>query len=350
MQPSGKSLFVTLLTVCSLATLPVATGRAAESEGGMDHSQHAGHHHMTAEQLATLRAKIELYAGYTDEQIMASMARMQDSEEYLSPAETRDAVGILALGHGYGDIGNGQFKAGYRTVAVEHPTAVALGMSMMDSAHIQKAVNELEAAGAKTIVVLPTEVGQSTSLVRQWHYIFGRIDESSYLDVPRVESGARIVIAQTPTNSPLVGEILADNVKAVSRDPASEAVVLIAHGPEDPDDNVKELANLGRQAETVKRGTGVAEIIYGTLQDDAPPAVRQANVDQLREQMQSLEAKGKRLIVAPVLMTSQGGVTGRIKRDLDGLDYELIDKGITEHALFKTWIEDTVATSVAAAN
>jgi len=344
----SQRLPISLLAACLLVSVAGTPARAAETETGMDHSQHAGHHQMTAEQLATLRAKIELYAGYTDEQIMDSMARMQDSEEYLSPAETRDAIGILGLGHGYGDIGNAQFKAGYRTVAVERPTAVALGMSMMDSAHIQKAVNELEAAGAKTIVVLPTEVGQSTSLVRQWHYIFGRIDESSYLDVPRVKSHARIVIAQTPTNSPIVGEILADNVKAVSRDPAAEAVVLIAHGPEDPDDNAKELVNLGRQADTVRRETGISEVIYGTLQDDAPPAIRQGNVDRIREQMQALEAKGKRLIVAPVLMTSQGGVTGRIKRDLGGLDYELIDKGITEHALFSAWINQTIATSVAA--
>jgi hypothetical protein len=316
---------------------------AAEST---DHSQHQSHsgHQMTAEQIATLKAKIPLYAQYTDEQINQSMVMMPgDNEAYLSAPAVRDKVGILALGHGYSGGGNEQFKAGYSKIAMVHPTAVGLGMAMMDSAHIQKAVDNLVAAGAETIVVLPTEVGQETSLVRQWDYIFGRRNTSAYLDVPRVKTPAKIVMAQTPTRSPVIGQILADNIRGISRNPAKEAVMLIMHGPEEAADNEKELANLKKHAEAVQRATNIAAVNYASLQDDAPPAIRQANVNRMREWISQQLAAGKTVLVAPVLMTSGGGVSRRIERDLGGLNYTVVDKGITEHPLFDRWVRETVA-------
>jgi hypothetical protein len=298
---------------------------------------------MTAEQIAILKSKIPLYQKYTDAQINESMSRMVDSEAYLSAPSVRDKVGILALGHGYGEPGNTQFKNGYAKIAAVHPTAAGLGMAMMDSAYIQKAVDELVAAGAETIVVLPTEVGQETSLIRQWDYIFGRTDTSSYLDVPRVKTTARVVMTQTPTRSPIVARILADNLKSVSRSPAGEAALLIMHGPEDAPDNEKELANLRRHAEVVQKATGIAAIHSASLQDDAPPDIRQANVNRMRQWIEQQIAGGKRVLVAPVLMTSGGGVSDRIERDLKGLDYTVVDKGITEHPLFDQWVRETVA-------
>jgi hypothetical protein len=129
-----------------------------------EHSQHAGHgsHEMTNEQIGILKSKIELYRPYSNEQINAAMARKYDAHDYLSePALMRD-VGVPALGHGY------------------------------------------KAEGAKTIVVLPTEIGDNTSLIRQWEYALGLRDTSSCLDVARIRTAARVIIAKTPTTSPVV--------------------------------------------------------------------------------------------------------------------------------------------------
>ena len=60
-------------------------------------------------------------------------------------------------------------------------------MSMMNSAHLQAAVNDLVARGAKTIVLF--DEGTTTeynSLTRHWRYIFGMSPEASYLSVPKV--------------------------------------------------------------------------------------------------------------------------------------------------------------------
>lgn len=330
----------------ALASAALAGAAGAAGEGAAtDHSQHQGHagHQMTHEQIEILKSKIELYRPYTDEQINAAMARMYEAQEYLSPPAVRGEIGILALGHGYKAEGDALFKQGYAGVAMAYPTAVGLGMTMMSSAHIQQAVDSLVAAGAKTIVVLPTEIGDHTSLIRQWDYAFGRTDRSSYLDVERIRTSARIVVAKTPTTSPLMTRILADYVKSASTAPARETVVLIAHGPEDPADNEKELASLAAHAAGIEAATGVADVRFGTLQDDAPPAIRQKNVDAMRGWIGAATAQGHRVIVVPVVVVSRSGVSKRIERDLEGLQYTSTVKGIAEHALFEQWVREQVA-------
>ena len=333
-----------LMTAAALLAAGAPT-IAAEAEGA-ETSQppnHAGHH-MTPEQFALLRTRVAQYAPMSDEQIMEAMSHMTpDSDVYLSAKSVRDSVGVLGLGHGYAGDGNAQFEAGFANVALVHPTAVGLGMVMMDSANIQNAVSELEAAGAKTIVVLPSEVGHASSLVRQWEYIFGLRDESAYLNVPRVQTRAKIIMAKTPTTSPIVGRILGDHIKSISKDPANEVALLITHGDTDPSVNAVELDNLAKQAPIVKQITGIAVVSWETLQDDSPPAIRKANVERIRGWIEKQSASGKTVLVAPVLMTAGGVVTKKIRRDLDGLNYTLADKGIIAHPLFNQWVNETVA-------
>lgn len=291
-----------------------------------------------------LRKKIPLYAGFTDQQINENMSRMTpDTEAYLSGPSVRDAIGVLGLGHGYAGDGNDQFKAGYASVATVHPTAVGLGMSMMDSAHVQAAVDKLEAAGATTIIVLPSETSETSSLVRQWHYMFGLTDNSGYLEVPRVRTRAKVIMAKSPTRSPIIGRILGENLKSASKDPVNEVALLVMHGPESKEENDEELRNLARLAAVVKDVTGIAEVFYGSLQDDAPPEIRAANVARMREWIAKANASGKTVLVEPVLLTASGRVSQKIGKDLGGLSYTFVDKGMIGHPLFAQWVRDTVA-------
>ena len=87
----------------------------------------------------------------------------------------------------------------FAPVAAEYPTGYGLGMAMMGGDHIQMAVDGLEAAGAKKILVLRTETGDANSLVYQWEYLFGRREEASYLSGTRIESDAEIIWGPSPT-------------------------------------------------------------------------------------------------------------------------------------------------------
>jgi sirohydrochlorin cobaltochelatase len=335
----------TLIPLAGAAALLImlASPTARPDDVPVDHSAHGGHQ-MTPEQIALLRKKIPLYAGFTDQQINENMSRMApDTEAYLSAPSVRDSIGVLGLGHGYAGDGNEQFKAGYASVALVHPTAVGLGMSMMGSSHIQAAVDKLEAAGATTIVVLPSETSETSSLVRQWHYMFSLTDNSGYLEVPRVRTSAKIIMAKSPTRSPTIGRILGENLRSASRNPASEAALLIMHGPESKEENDDELRNLAKLAAVVKEVTGISEVFYGSLQDDAPPDVRAANVARMRDWIANANAAGKSVLVAPVLLTASGRVSQKIGKDLSGLSYTFVDKGMIGHPLFAQWVQDTVA-------
>lgn len=332
--------FIALVLAMAMAPWLAGPAAAAETSGHAGHGDHA----MTPEQMAVLREKIPLYAGYTDQQIAENMGRMTpDSEAYLSAPSVRDSIGVLGLGHGYAGDGNDQFKAGYASVAAMHPTAVGLGMSMMDSAHIQAAVDKLEAAGATTIVVLPSETSETSSLVRQWHYMFGLTDNSGYLEVPRVQTKAKIIMATSPTRSPIIGRILGENLKTASKDPANEVALLIMHGPERKEENDDELRNLAKLAAVARDVSGISEVFYGSLQDDAPAEIRAANVERMREWIAKANASGKKVLVEPVLLTASGRVAQKIGKDLSGLSYTFVDKGMIGHPLFAQWVRDTVA-------
>jgi hypothetical protein len=355
MNSSHRGLIARRNSRMTLAATLLLAGGGALADGQAasvnDHSAHQGAaaHEMSANDLATLRQKIPLYRQYTDAQINEGMARMADLNIYVSPSGVKNEVGILALGHGYKEPGNTFFIGAFKPAAAQYPTAAGLGMAMMSSGHIQSAVDQLEKAGARTIVALPTEVGDDTSLIRQWSYIFGLSDESAYLDVPRVKSTARILMARTPTTSPIIGQILADYAQSAIRDAKSDVAMLVVHGPEEAEDNIKLMKILAGHAATVKAATGLAEVYYDSLQDDAPTAIRTANVNRMRAWISKQVAAGHRVIILQAIMTGQGGVSGRLRRDFDGLDYELVDKGFTEHPLFDRWIEETVNTELARA-
>ena len=227
----------------------------------------------------------------------------------------------------------------HRQTANQHPTAVALGMAMMTSAHIQTAVDELSTAGVETILVVPVTTLRSGKLLRQWEYIFSERDDPPWLSVPKVKSSARLVLGPTPTDGELISQILLEHARELSRDPASEAVALIAHGATGAEDNALELTSLESHAAVIRASEPFAAVRGFTLQDDAPSEQRAANVAGIRAWMQDAQARGERVIIVTTLPVSGGTVPQKIRKDLAGLDYAMNETGIVEHALFGDWIE-----------
>ncbi len=311
------------------------------------HHEHQGHahHNMTEEQFTELRAKVPLYQELTDEQIVQNMGRMGPNfEVYLSDSALVGSVGVLALGHGYEPSGNEAFKKAYVPTAGQHPTAVAFGMAMMTSDHIQAAVDELTDAGADTLLIMPITTLKSGGLIGQWRYIFGLRDDAPWMSVPRVQTDARVVFGPTPTTDPIISAILLDYAIQLSRDPAKEVVALVAHGPDNAERNAEELAILKQHAAVIREGRPFAKVRGFTLQDDAPTAVRKANIRRIREWVVVATETGHRVIVLTTLPV-KGSVHKKIRRDLDGLDYKLGDKGIVEHPMFSVWIDSVVASA-----
>jgi hypothetical protein len=183
-------------------------------------------------------------------------------------------------------------------------------------------------------------------MIRQWQYIFGILDEPSYASVPRVQTEAEVKFMSPPNDDPIVAEMLMDHALELSENPAEEVVIVAAHGPSMPEDNEKQLAMMANLAKLVKDDGGFAEVHSATLQDDAPPEIRDANVAKLRAMVEQAHADGKR----PIIVTSLIGgrtIQKKLRKDLAGLDYDFNSKGLVQHDLFIVWIGETVREEMA---
>jgi sirohydrochlorin ferrochelatase len=315
-----------------------------EGMEGMDHAAMGHDHMMTPEQMTELREKIPLYKVYTDEQIMENMGRMPpDFWGMLSSPDMQGNIGVLALGHGYTEGGNEQFENFVRPISKIHPTAMAPGMAMMSGSHIQKAVDELTSKhGVKTIVVVPTEPGDDTSLIHQWQYIFGLRDTAPYLTVDRVKTDAKIIFTKSPAADPHVATILRDHALEVSANPAKDRLIIVSHGPEKPEDNPAELALLQKHADAIVASSKFKDVKVVSVEDDAIPEIRAARIADLRRYTKEAIDDGREVVIVPMILT-KGGFHKRLQKDLAGLDFKFANRGLIEHPAFQEWLSDAVS-------
>lgn len=307
-----------------------------------DHSAHHGHHTMSQEDFARLRDVVDQYKTMTDEQIMQSMAEMPGNYDwYVSGRTVRGDTGVLVLAHGAGEFGDRIFKQSLEPLAARQPVALGFGMAMMGSGHLQKAFNELTAAGAKRVVVVPAALSRNASVYRQWSYILGERDEAAYLAAGQIETDAQIILKPVMGGHPLAAQIMLDYANEISEAPGQEALIVVGHGPEKISDNQRELAILRRHVEFLKKESDFASVKAINLQDDAPDKIRSANVGILRSWISEASAAGQRVLIVGYLMSTRG-IQWKFKEDLKGLDYTLQTKGISSHPLFAQWIEMSV--------
>jgi hypothetical protein len=304
-------------------------------------------HVMDIAMMEELRQRVERYKGLNDQAIMRSMRTMGPNYTwYVSDRSLRGEVGVLILTHGFQEHGDRLMSTRVRAIAESRPTALAMGMSMMTSDHVQLALNNLAAAGAKDIIVVPAISTRFNSMMRQWNFIFDLQDEPQYGSVPRVAPPARLHIVSPLEDHELVGETLVQYAAEISSDPRREEVIIVAHGPVAPDDNRTQLAMLGRLASYIDARTEYAAISAFTLQDDAALEVRVANVRALRDKVRAAGEAGHDVLIITNLLGTRT-VQGSLRRDLKGLNYKFNAKGLIQHENFIRWIEQSVAAAAA---
>ena len=333
-----RAQFVARAMVVSCLSVAAASTALAQ----MDHSQHQRHQHrMTPEQFTELREKIQLYRNFTDEQIVENMSRMRDLGGMISGAEVSGDIGILALAHGYTDEANQQWMEKFESVSQQYPTGYGLGMAMMNGDHIQKAVDGLEAAGAKTILVLRTETGDVNRLNFHWQYLFGLREEASYLTAPRIQTNAKVIWGPSPTSHPMMGEIMLDYAKGLSTNLSNELVVMMGHGAMTQKENEMDLAIMAEHAQIIKSGGGFADVRFWNVQDDLPADQRAANVTKIRGWITEAKDRGMDVIVVTNALT-QSVLVSKLKEDVSGLGAKFSDRGLMQSPRFAEWISAAI--------
>ncbi len=327
---------------------------AGEDHAAMDHSQHdmgrdelgrtlhSMKHEMDAAMMQELRENVALYRNYSDAEIALSMDMMgAEYAWYISPPQVKGEQGVLILMHGFRDQGDKVFRDRMQPMGNIFPTSLGIGMAMMMSGHIQVALDDLKAAGAREVVIVPVVSSASNELYRQWMYIFGRQDQPEFATVPRVRTDLKLKFVPPPGDNPLVAEILLDHALEISTDPRSEAVIIAGHGPSMTEDNDKELKILAGLSRIVKEDGGFASVQGMTLQDDAPAEIRAANVKKLRGMVEAAIKDGKQVLVVTNLIGART-IQAKLRDDLKGLDFKFNSKGIVQHDNFIKWMSEAV--------
>jgi hypothetical protein len=243
------------------------------------------------------------------------------------------------------------------------PTEVAFGMAARAS--IQTAVDKLIARGVTEIVAVPLFVSSWSSVITSTEYLLGlRAQAPPALAIyakmnhaPAATAGAArhgdhdaaadgtipikssVPVRMTPAlnDHPIVSDILSSRAREISRDLAKEALIVVAHGPSEEDDNRRWLADMAALTARIQQATAFASSDYLTLRDDAPKPVRDAATAQLRGIVQRELAAGRRVLIVPLLIAF-GGIERGLRERLDGLPYTMATSALVPDDRLAAWV------------
>jgi hypothetical protein len=261
---------------------------------------------------------------------------------------TEKTLGVVFMPHGATHAWNRTMLDAVAPLQKKYLIEPAFGMA--DAALIERAVRKLEARGARAIVVLRV-FSLEESFRDVTEHVLGLRDHADHAahghggaaPIPaKIRSGSVFYTLGGLEDSPLFAEALLDRAYEISRDPARETVLLVAHGAEKEDDNRHWLENLSRLAGHMKevagrRGKRFRDIQFGTWREDWP-ASREKAVAEIRALVQKAGKNGGTALVIPARTTSAGPE----KELLDGLTYLYNPNGFAPHPKFTRWVEEEI--------
>ena len=263
----------------------------------------------------------------------------------LAPATAAAQTGVLVVAHG-ADLGwNNRVRETVAQVQWNGPVAIAFLMGAeKDSVGWSSGVQALVAQGAKRIAVVPLMVSSHGSHYRQIRHYAGELAEMpaelsghdhgmpEHPDVPMAVSPALDA-------APEFAEALASRWRALDGKDRARPVLLVAHGPNAPDDAERWVADISAVSAELREATG-GELHVGLLRDDAPAEVRAAAVAAMRDTVLAMAKRSGDSVLALPVMISAGSITRvKIPRDLDGLPISYHAEPLAPSPALARWIE-----------
>lgn len=304
------------------------------------------------------------------------------------------SVGVMILAHGAGEQWNQQVLDATKPVAAKYPTEVAFGMALPSA--MQAAVDKLEAAGVTKIVVVPLFISSHSFIIRQSEYLMGvrekLADPPMVMDhgtggghgsmnhgapaqagghgghgsapassghdmhgsghgqaaeatLAKLKVRAEVRFARPLDDNPLVAQILAQRIEALSTNPANETVILVGHGPNPEEDNknwVRDMESLASQIHKLQEKSGKVSrmIMATTVRDDADPDMYNQAKENLRSLVRQASNQGTAIVV-PVFLSS-GSVEQKVASRLEGLTFKWNGKTLLPDERITTFIMQSV--------
>jgi sirohydrochlorin ferrochelatase len=212
-----------------------------------------------------------------------------------------------------------------------------MGMHNHEVHQLQQAVNKLQRKGIGRIVVVPLFISSHSEVFRQFEYLFGLRPEAVWPEAgPPLTLRVPVTMGKGLDDNPVVGEILLDRARALSRQPERETVVIVAHGPNGEEENEHWIDNIRPLSERIKREGGFRAVIGMTIRDDAPKPIQDRAMRELRSVVQGQSEAG-RVIVVPLLM-ARGGIEQKIPKLLAGLTHTYSGETLLPDKRIVQWI------------
>jgi len=303
----------------------------------------------------------------------AHVTHAQEHEGHSATAaivKNAGELGVLIMAHG----GNPEWDAGVmETVAPlsEHYNLeVALGMA--DAYSLQEAVSKLEARGAKDIAVVRLFIS-GESWYERTQQILGMVPgaperpesminhsaHADHADVShgdtgdveqaaahmghrmefwQVDSDANFTMSkQGLAEAPQMGDVLLGRAQALSKNPAAEDVLILAHGPESDEEDARWVQYIDERADTVRKAMPFHQVKVATLREDWPEK-REAAEQLVKNFVTSSTEAGRITIVIPYRVHGFGPYA----RVLEDLSYVSDGMGLIPHPAVSIWIQSQI--------
>ena len=269
----------------------------------------------------------------------------------------REDIGVVFLSHGSDFNWNETMRESVQPLMKRYK--IEFAFSMADQATIERAIRKLEQRGAKAAVIVRVFAMEdsfrksiermagldieSTAGIHDIHAGHGHghgHGAAAAVPAPRIRTSLPIQTVGGLGSSPLFAAALLDRARTLSKDPARNTVILVAHGSGSDHQNEQWNRRLEEIAEHMRKANGTVSefraIKVATWREDWPDK-RAPWIEKVRAMVEEAKSHGGRAIVIPARTTGEGPE----KKFLSGLEFDL-GSGFAPHPMFVQWVDEQV--------
>ena len=253
-------------------------------------------------------------------------------------------IGVVIMPHGSTQPWNDAVETTIQPLMGKYSIEMAYGMG--DPHIIQDAVSRLEQRGIRRIVFVRM-YALDNHMKALTDYILGLSAHSpanphgsghgsGASAPPQVRTATLFSTFGGYEQNPEIAVVLHKRIAELSKDPANETVLLLAHGEGTEEGNDKWLSVMNQNIERLRQDPHCAKlkaIKALTVREDWPKE-REKAVAAVRATIDEASKQGRVLVIANRLYGS-----GPYKKMLAGLNFELNEKGLVDPVLTR-WLED----------
>ena len=264
---------------------------------------------------------------------------MKKTANKYIPLSNHESIGVVIMPHGATKPYNDAIEKTIEPLKSKYKIEMAYGMG--DAIAIQNAVSKLEHQGIKKIVFVrmyPTSnqlkektdyiLGLSNKIPKQWDGLIS----------PQIRSSSIINTFGGYEEDNLIAGIFLDRIKEVSKNPAQETVIILAHGSDDDKAEVLRKNKIQNHIEWIQKQfkPPFKKITSMALREDWPEK-REKALNEIRNIIKEGNETGKVIIISNRLYGS-----GPYKHFLKGLNFDMNSKGLAPHPNLTSWLKKGV--------